>query len=100
HRDGVSESLAVVPVADGRKYVPELADVLSKRVGRNCPQTPVLRPEAQEVAQAAVAMVLAQRAASDPNVPREYQLDSLAIIPGRASKNHADTDNRAASCQP
>jgi hypothetical protein len=82
HRDGVSESLAVVPVADGREYAPELADLLSRRVGRNSLQNPVLRPDAQEVAEAAMAMVLAERAASDPNVPREYHLDALAIIPG------------------
>jgi hypothetical protein len=83
HRDGVSESLAVVPVADGREYLPELAALLSKRVGRGCLDTPVVPRESQDVAESAISMLLAQRAAAEPNVPREYRLDGLALIPGR-----------------
>jgi len=37
--------------------------------------------EAREVAEAAISMILAQRAATEPNVPREFHLDGVAIIP-------------------
>ena len=83
HRDGVTESLLVVPVADGREYVPELADVLAKRLGRGCIKGPLVPHEARNVAETAVTMLLAQRAAVEPDVPREYQLDAVAIIPSQ-----------------
>jgi hypothetical protein len=80
HREGVDESLLVIPVADGREYIAELASVLARRVGRNCADAPPPPPEAEEVAEAAARVALAQRAASDPNVPREYHLDGVAVI--------------------
>lgn len=80
HREGVNESLVVVPVADGREYLSEIAGVLARRVGRSCAHSSLPPHEAREVADLAVGVLLAQQAAAEPNVPREYHLDGVALI--------------------
>jgi hypothetical protein len=84
--DGVRESLKIIPVADGREYEPELAPLLARRTGRARTCSLGLAEEAKQVADGVVMMALMQRLGSDQNVPCEYQLDAVALVPGQKER--------------
>jgi hypothetical protein len=77
---GIRESLKIIPVINGREYAPELAPILTRRVGRSDRASARPPAEAKQVADSAIAMLLAQEAAADPKVPHEYEMDGVALV--------------------
>ncbi|MEI8371274.1 MAG: SNF2-related protein [Planctomycetota bacterium] len=81
--EGIRESLHVIPVADGREFVPELVKTLARRRGHSSTRSLYPPAEAKQIADAAMNLVLMQRLALEPHIPCEYHLDGVAVVLGR-----------------